>query len=247
MAQQTHTRDIDLDSIQSDGFDIQHVLESARYFLLHQMTYERDGKRDRTLEQISSLVSVSLDRVERLNRDLESCYQTIEVRDAENSTPTVHPYDQSHRAKLHDGNSHSSDEAPSTLPSVQSYSIEMEELRKLTIQELHAFREAVNVLYKIASGFTFKPRFINEEKHRFDNLNGAGVLLQKITDQLLRYESDAVGVAEMAEPSTPEDMEWRNWLLLTFKADIMASELSEFAEFAGECEKGFAAAKAAAK
>lgn len=120
----------------------------------------------------------------------------------------------------------------------QSLEINMTALRKLSMKELHDFRDVVHTVGEILAGFNCQPRFAGDN-HR---LTAAGELLEDIAELMSGYEQAAVNVAVAAKPTASRDVEWRGWTILGFEAD-MADDLADFAVHAAEAVRDEAEAK----
>lgn len=66
----------DLDDLQIDVFDLHRLLVST-YDVIHEMPYERDGKRDHELDQVASLLRIARDFAERISKATDAHYHEI--------------------------------------------------------------------------------------------------------------------------------------------------------------------------
>lgn len=64
------------DDLQIDVGDL-HALLIAMYGILHEMPYEREGKRDEELDQVASLARVARDFAERISQSVDTHHTTI--------------------------------------------------------------------------------------------------------------------------------------------------------------------------
>lgn len=76
--------DYTLDDLDIDFGDLRGLLE-ATYAFLHEMPYERDGKRDTELDRVAALMRIALQFSELIERNLDhigprmgSCWQLKE-------------------------------------------------------------------------------------------------------------------------------------------------------------------------
>ena len=115
----------------------------------------------------------------------------------------------------------------------------MQALRKLDAKELQDIRDVLNTLSNVTTAFACQPRFGGEDTRTF---NGAGNLLEDLTDFLHVYELAVVNVATASTPTTAEDMERRHWTILGYRADYPES-LTTCAVSAAEAVRDVASAK----
>lgn len=66
----------DLDDLQIDVWDL-HRLLVATYDVIHEMPYERDGKRDHELDRVASLLRIARDFSERISEATDTHYHEI--------------------------------------------------------------------------------------------------------------------------------------------------------------------------
>lgn len=117
--------------------------------------------------------------------------------------------------------------------------IDMVELRGMTMSELRALRDVLHSTQQVLSAFGCQPRFAGETDF---SQNAAGDLLEDICEWLAGYEQAVVNVAQAATPATARDAEIRGWTVLGFHADMM-DDLAEFAVIASEAVRDEAKAK----
>ncbi|WP_027037564.1 hypothetical protein [Mesorhizobium ciceri] len=65
-----------LDDLQIDIWDL-HRLIAATYSIVHEMPYERDGKRDDELDRVASLLRIAQDFSERVSANTDQHYDEI--------------------------------------------------------------------------------------------------------------------------------------------------------------------------
>lgn len=65
-----------LDDLQIDVLDLNRLLV-ATYDVIHEMPYERDGKRDHELDRVASLLRIARDFSGRISQATEDNYHAI--------------------------------------------------------------------------------------------------------------------------------------------------------------------------
>jgi len=68
-----------LDDLQVDVWDLYRLL-TATYDIIHEMPYERDGKRDHELDRVASLLRIARDFSGRISVDTDAHYHEIRDR-----------------------------------------------------------------------------------------------------------------------------------------------------------------------
>lgn len=117
--------------------------------------------------------------------------------------------------------------------------IDMAELRRMTMADLRSLRDVLHHAQGILAAFSCQPRFAGEAKY---SQNTAGDVLESICDFLAGYETAVINVAKSAKPTSAREAEWQSWMLLNFYAD-MTDDLAEFAVMASEAVKNVAKVK----
>ncbi len=114
--------------------------------------------------------------------------------------------------------------------------IDVAALRKLSMRELWALREAIRTMFDVLCGIRCQPRFDDVARDGYPN--GAGSLLEKLNDWLGGYEQAIANVAKEAKPKTGDEAEWRGHLLVGYLADLNDSldEISTLAATAARDE-----------
>jgi hypothetical protein len=74
-----------LDDLQVDVWDL-HRLLIVTYDIIHEMPYERDGKRDDELDQVASMLRVARDFSGRISVATDTHYHSIRGRRTEAPT-----------------------------------------------------------------------------------------------------------------------------------------------------------------
>ncbi|OQM76444.1 hypothetical protein [Manganibacter manganicus] len=74
-----------LDDLQIDVWDL-HRLLITTYDIIHEMPYERDGKRDDELDRVASMLRVARDFSERISVATDTHYHSIRNRGSEAPT-----------------------------------------------------------------------------------------------------------------------------------------------------------------
>ena len=120
-----------------------------------------------------------------------------------------------------------------------THTIDMQALRKLGAKELHDLRDVLCTLSNVTTAFGCQPRFGGEDAW---TMNGAGNLLDDLTDFLHVYELAVVNVATASTPVTAEDTKRRHWTILGYQADYPES-LADCAVQAAEAARDVAAAE----
>lgn len=120
-----------------------------------------------------------------------------------------------------------------------SCGIDMAVLRKMSMKELHDFREVMHIVGEILAGFSCQPRFSKGEDRC---LNSAGELIEDVVELVSGYAQAAVSVAKAATPTGSDAVKWRGWTILGFEAD-MADDLAGFAVLATRAVSDEAKAK----
>lgn len=69
------------DDLQIDIWDL-HRLLIATYDIIHEMPYERDGKRDHELDSVASLLRIARDFAGRISTNTDSHHHEIRDRPA---------------------------------------------------------------------------------------------------------------------------------------------------------------------
>lgn len=69
--------DIDLNTVQSDVWHLFHLI-AATVDCLMEMTYERDGKRDRELDRVAALSWIARDFAEAIGKTIDNNFHAIE-------------------------------------------------------------------------------------------------------------------------------------------------------------------------
>jgi hypothetical protein len=117
--------------------------------------------------------------------------------------------------------------------------IDMSALRRMTMAELRALRDALHHAQGLLTAFGCQPRFAGEAKH---TQNTAGDIIETICEFLAGYETGVINVAKAAKPASEREAEWQNWTLLSFYAD-MTDDLADFAVMASEAVRNVATVK----
>ncbi|MDK1377119.1 MULTISPECIES: hypothetical protein [unclassified Sinorhizobium] len=115
----------------------------------------------------------------------------------------------------------------------------MAKLRKMSMEELHAFRGVLHTVGDVIAAFCCQPRFLREDSN---NYNDAGEALEDLLEFVSRYEQALFNVSRAAKPTASREVEWRAWTLLSYEADC-ADSLSSFAVLASEAARDKADAK----
>ncbi len=118
-------------------------------------------------------------------------------------------------------------------------SVDAAALRKMSMEELRDFRDAIHTMTSVLSGLRSQPRFEKEGDWRQPNI--AGAVLEAISEFLSGYEQTAFEVVKAARPTHPYDVECRAQAMLCYEADMCGS-LNDLAVMAAEAERDHAAA-----
>lgn len=112
-----------------------------------------------------------------------------------------------------------------------SHEIDMAALNGMSMKELRDFRSVVHILSEMLDGFTCQPRFWSDSNKNYQNR--AGELLTSLADLMSAYEQATFDVALAAKPTAPDEVEWRNWTVLGYQADV-SDDPASFAVLAAE-------------
>lgn len=110
-------------------------------------------------------------------------------------------------------------------------SIDLAALRKLSMRELWALREAIRTTDDVITGLRCQPRFNEKMQNGIHEPNRAGDLLETLNEWLRNYVDAIVNVAKEEKPKTGDEVEWRGHLLVGYLAG-MTDSLAEIAALA---------------
>jgi hypothetical protein len=109
--------------------------------------------------------------------------------------------------------------------------IDMEDLKALPMEQLAGLFQMFHTLADTATALLNAPKFYDEKS---GSLNKAGEIMARVQEWLCVCEQACFNVAEASKPLARDDIEWRAWTLLQFKANC-ADSLDDFEGMIGLC------------
>lgn len=119
---------------------------------------------------------------------------------------------------------------PAAAEGLPTLNVNREALQRMRMCELHNLYKAIYVVRETMLAFTCQPRFSSKN-------NIAGEALEEYVDHLNEYVDTIISVAELSEPSDPNEVEHRGFLLVEYEIGLretLSSVCARAAQMADE-------------